>query len=95
MDPLRVSVTRRGTGYIAASLVPEVMAVGSTADQAAENVRRTALKLFDKHARPTAMIVRFDEPGRSIITVQPLEKPVSPEWCYFSVVSPEDAHELA
>lgn len=88
MDPLRVTVARRGTGYIATSRVPEVMALGPTADEAAENVRLTALGLFAKGAPPTTMIVRFDEPGRSIISVQPMDKPVSPEWCLFSVVSP-------
>ncbi|HEY8314636.1 MAG TPA: hypothetical protein VIG51_10775 [Candidatus Baltobacteraceae bacterium] len=77
MEPLRVRVTQLGTGYVAESYAPAITGLGSSPEEAAENARIKALAVFDAFAResqPATLIVRIDEPGRSAIAMQPMEK---------------------
>jgi hypothetical protein len=92
MEMLRLVVTPRGKGYVAVSRDPALTAVGSSAVEAAENARVTALALFAKASRPNKMLVRINQPGVCTIAMQPIEKPFSfepndePEWRYVASV---------
>jgi hypothetical protein len=75
-DPLRIRVAPRGNGYVAESRSPEITALGSTPEEAAENARSMALALYDD-ARPTTMLLRICEPGRETIVMQPANRVVA------------------
>lgn len=74
MELVRIHVTRLGRGYIAESRMPEIIAMGPTAEEAAENARRQALELLGAYDQKRAhtMIVRLTEPGRESIAMQSL-----------------------
>jgi hypothetical protein len=87
MDTLRLDVTPRGKGYVAKSSCPELTALGSSPEDAAENARLMAIVLFATAPGPATLIVRLEEPGVCTIVMQPVEKPFSlaaasekPEW---------------
>ncbi len=82
IGPLRIRVMPLGKGYVAESESPAVTALGSSVHEAAENGRLMAMAAFEGfqyHAPPTTLIVRIDEPGRSVIAMQPLNQPFSLE----------------
>jgi hypothetical protein len=77
MAPLRLHVTPRGSGYIARADGSSVTAVGSSAAEAAENARLLAVRPGSAGELPLMLIVRLDEPGRSVFVMQPAQRPVS------------------
>ena len=100
MEPLRLNVMPRGKGYVAESRNPELTAVGSSPEEAAENARRMALALLANTAGPRTLIVRINEPGLRSIIMQPLDKRVflavageDLDWRYTASVTNGDALE--
>ena len=93
MDPFRIRVAPLGKGYMAEAHEPLVTAMGASAEEAAENARLMAMdlmKAFASRSYPSTLIVRIDEPGRSAIAMQSMDKPFSlegvgkePGSCYF------------
>lgn len=78
LNPLRIHVVPLGRGYLAESDAPVVTAMGSSAEEAAENGRLMAMALFEAYgagSHPVTLIVRIDEPGRSGIAMQPMNRP--------------------
>jgi hypothetical protein len=97
MDSLRLNVTPRNIGYVAESLIPEVSAEGSSAQEAAENARLVALALYPKGARPDVLIVCVKEPGACTIIMQSINKALSlapqadaGDWRYIASVTNGD-----
>lgn len=98
MNSVRLSVTACGKHYIAASAVPEVTAVGTTALEAAENGRKAALAMLRatirKLGRPMFLIVDVKEPAVNTIIMQPIDFAISvvvgknaPKWRYMASVT--------
>jgi hypothetical protein len=93
MDPLRLVVMPRGKRFVAESHDPAVTALGSSAEEAAENARLAALARLEKGRLPKMLIVRLNEPGVCTIVMQPLQKAFSittddkPEWRYIASVT--------
>jgi hypothetical protein len=79
VSPLRLQVTPRGSGYVARADGSKVTALGSSASEAAENARLIAVGPAAKGNVPPMLVVRLDEPGRSIYIMQPADRPVSLE----------------
>jgi hypothetical protein len=74
MNPIRVIVTPRGNGYVAKSTEPEITALGSSAERAAENARLTATAMLEPQSRPSMLLVRINEPKQCTIVMQPIDK---------------------
>jgi hypothetical protein len=77
MASLYLTVRVRRDGYVADCRVPAIIAVGSSAAEAAENARVEAMSVFGKSDRPENVIVRVDEPGHTTIAVQPADEHIS------------------
>ena len=78
MGPIRVLVRQIGKGYIAESRAPQVLAVGMSAEEAAENARLMAVDVLRDllhEPAPSTLIVRIEDGVRSAIAMQPLQKP--------------------
>jgi len=102
MDTLRLDVTPRGKGYVAESRRPELTALGSSPEAAAENARLMAIALFATATRPTTLIVRLNEPEVCTIVMQPVEEPFSlaapserPDWRYIASVTNDGSSKEA
>jgi hypothetical protein len=94
MITLRLDVCPRGKGYVAQSADPEVIALGSSPEEAAESARLMALALFAKHPRPKMLLAYLDEPGIRTIVVQPIDRAFAladfaeePGWRYMASVT--------
>ncbi|HZT11619.1 MAG TPA: hypothetical protein VFA29_02380 [Candidatus Baltobacteraceae bacterium] len=73
MDLVRVHVTPLGLGYMAESRVPYITAMGTTAEEAAENARRQAVDMLRAGDSNNGMlIVRVSDAGRESIAMQSL-----------------------
>ncbi len=69
-------VTRRPSGYVATSREPEIVAMGSSAVQAAENGVLAMQAILGRTSRLPTLILRVERPGRSTIVMQALDKPI-------------------
>jgi len=94
MEPFRLNVVPRGKGYVAESRDPQLTALGSSPEEAAENARLMALALYVNGARQSTLIVRTNGPALCTIVMQPIDKPVTPvadgeelEWRYMASVT--------
>ena len=94
MGPFRLSVTQRGNGYVAKSDEHDITSVAKSPVDAAENARKMALLALGKAARAAVLLLRVDEPGKSTIVLQPLDRPVSlavdnvnASWRYIATIS--------
>ncbi len=80
MGPLRIRVAPLGKGYLAESRMPQITAMGASAEEAAENARLMAVDVFNAFTNasyPSTLIVRIDEPGRNVIAMQSTLQPFS------------------
>ena len=94
MQTLRIHVTSRDGAFVANTAEPGILAAGKTPEEAAENARLVALQKLDKSVAPAILIVRVDEPGRSMFAMQPANRPVSldgtvadGDWAYYASVN--------
>lgn len=73
MDLVRVHVTPLGLGYRAESRIPDITAMGTTAEEAAENARCQAVQMLRAGESDNGMlIVRVSDAGRESIAMQSL-----------------------
>ena len=74
MDVVRIHVTHSGQGYLAESRNPDIRAVGTSAEEAAENARLQAMEMLRPNDSSRRMlIVRVTETGRESIAMQALK----------------------
>lgn len=73
LDLVRIHVTPLGRGYIAESRLPDITAIGATAQEAAENARLQALEMLEPlDSGKSMLIVRVSDDGRESIAMQSL-----------------------
>jgi hypothetical protein len=75
MTSLHLTVTPHKNGFVASNDEIQLAAIGSTAIEAVENARSTALAFFDGRVPPLSIVVSLNEPGRSTITIQRFKRP--------------------
>ena len=75
METVRIIVKRIDLAFRADSSIQSISAVGSTAQEAAENARLLSLAAFGSGTHPSRILVQFDGPACGF--VQSIHKPIS------------------
>jgi hypothetical protein len=103
MGPFRLTVKQRGKRFVASSDAHDITSVAQTPADAAECARKMALAACGKEGRNAVLLLRVDEPGKSTIVLQPLDRPVALDgaakaeasWRYIATVSGETSAKNA
>jgi hypothetical protein len=86
MNMMCLTVTPRGRGYVAECTSPKVTALGASPGEALESARAMVWATAVDDERPTTAMLRFREPGREIIVLQPAGREVTDLGCGFGDV---------